>query len=147
MVQRPKDSTRSKSDDRERSLVSMLTFIKPVPFCSSWLHFSLEFGCETYIFLVLALQTNRKNTKKLFLVLNGSPKKKLDWGSHEQKKIQKKYSYQKTPQRSLMWCMGLVRDTVTPASPSSRQMSRAARGRGKGSQRQPTNPSTLLPFA
>ena len=95
MVQRPKDSTRSKSNDRdlsrERSLVSMPTFIKPVPVCSIWLHFSLEFGCATYIFLVLALQINRKNTKKTFpcfaTYLNGSPKKQLDWDSHDQKKI------------------------------------------------------------
>ena len=38
-----------------------------------------------------------------------------------------------------MWCMGLVRDTVTPASPSSRQMSRVARGN------QQTHPPSCLP--
>ena len=46
--------------------------------------------------------------------------------------------YPKSPQRSLMWCMGLVRDTVTPASPSSRQMSRVARGN------QQTHPPSCL---
>ena len=40
----------------------------------------------------------------------------------------KRKYHQKAWRRSLIWSMGLVRDTVTPASPSSRHMSRVARG-------------------
>ena len=44
-----------------------------------------------------------------------------------------------------MWCMGLVRDTVTPVSPSSRQMSRVARvGQRVARGNQQTHPPSYL---